>query len=215
MKLETNITERDKKLLVLLGIFLVIVAVLVFVLLPGMERNAALQQEITLAEQTKQEMEMKLERMPNVQQSLEEQQAEWAEIEQNLYPNMGSEGIDRIVTGDVLDCGLAMQNLSIVLNPSPVTLEPFVKPEEEESSTAEAASEEESANGISSATVTLTVEGSAAQVQKFVDRISTEYKSVRVASMNYDVRANLNGQGDNQGEKTLLDLELIFYMYEK
>lgn len=218
MKLETKITERDKKLLSLLGIFLVVVGFLLLVILPGMERSSALQGELLLANQTKQDMEMKLQLLPTVQKSLADAEKTWEELSDSLYSKMGSQEIDRIVTGDVLACGLATKNLSITMNESPVTLEPYIKTDETETlaeSGTEAAASEETANGLSSASVDLAVEGSPAQMQSFIDRVSAQYHSVRVTGMDYDLREDLNAQGVKQGDKVLMNIQMDFYMYEK
>lgn len=217
MKLETKITERDKKLLSLLGVFLVVVGFLLLVILPGMERSSALQSELLLANQTKQDMEMKLQLLPTVQKSLAETEKSWEELSDSIYSKMGSQEIDRIVTGDVLACGLTTKSLSITMNESPVTLEPYIKTEETETpvESSTAAAGEETANGLSSASVDLAVEGNPAQVQSFIDRVSEEYHSVRVTGMDYDLRDDLNAQGVKQGDKVLMNIQMDFYMYEK
>ncbi len=70
MKLEMKITERDKKLLTFLAVFVIAAAFLTLVILPGFDRAQSLREEIAADTQNKLEMDSKIAQLPTLEEQL-------------------------------------------------------------------------------------------------------------------------------------------------
>ena len=235
MKLEMKITERDKKLLVFLAVFLIAAAFLLLVIMPGFDRAQELREEITASTQSKMEMDSKIAQLPNLEEQLGVMQKEWEAISEDLYPMMESQDIDKIVTDEVIAQGLTTKSMKITMNQDPVSLQPYLWKEKQEQQNQAAAAEasdgdgeaaeadsaavdsgqEETSTGIYSAKVNLSVEGSREKIRRLMDRFVNEYTAVRVLSAKYDTEEVIDDAGLVQSTNTVLDLEMGFYMYEK
>lgn len=209
MKLETTITERDKKLLVLLAVLLMIVAFVLLVLMPAIEHNGVLQQEIDLLTEQKAEMDDQILLLPQNQQQLEKLKTDWDVLGETLYGPLKSKDIDCIVTGEVLKAGLNTQNLSITINEDNAKLLSFQSTESEA-----AATENETQSGVYSATVSLFVEGTPAQTQTLVDRFANDFPAVHITSIAYENKEVLDAAGLVASNRMVLGIVMEFYLCE-
>lgn len=119
-------TERDKKLLVFLASFLIIVGFAVLVFLPGMEKIDALNLEVDEAVETQQEMEIKVASLLQMNKNYEDTADQYQKAVKDFYPLMKSQEVDRLLTEIVLKCGLTATQLNIVMPGEPVVLTPYV-----------------------------------------------------------------------------------------
>lgn len=212
MKIETKITERDKKLLIFLAVVLIAAAFIALLIVPGIQRIAALNAESASSALSKEEMDAKIAELPTLEQELEEMKAEWTETSEGLFGMMASQDIDKLVTDEVTACGLGMKSLNIVMNEEMASLPVYGEESEEETSTSE---EDEGVNsGVYSASVSLSVEGSQDKISQLTDRFA-DYTAVRITSMKYDTNEVLDDDGLVKATNTVLNLEMELYMCEK
>ncbi len=125
MKLEMKFTDRDRKLITFLVLFLLIVGVGYFVLLPlytSVEQLKAKKEEL---EQQVMQTEMNLARLPKLIAE-NEQLEDSLKIElSDFYPYMESQKLDEMITGLTLDQGLGAKNLSIAISDTPYVITPY------------------------------------------------------------------------------------------
>ncbi len=236
MKLEMKITERDKKLLTFLAVFVIAAAFLTLVILPGFDRAQSLREEIAADTQNKLEMDSKIAQLPTLEEQLGVMNKEWEVISRELYPMMESQDIDKIVTDEVLAQGLTTKKMNITVSQEPESLQPYLWKEKQEQAQSEAAEteaadEEEEAGEdagedtgsvqaetyaeIYTAKVDLSVEGSREKIRRLMDRFVNGYAAVRVLSAKYDTEEVIDDAGRVQSTNTVLDVEMGFYMYEE
>ena len=108
-----KVTERDKKILIVLGIVLVILGLTIGVLMPLAEDTQELSEKITEAEIEKQEKEMKVVSLPGIRTREEQSQKDLAAMQDKYYPVMKSVEIDRMMTNTAVNCGIQVTNMDI------------------------------------------------------------------------------------------------------
>lgn len=223
-----KLTERDKKLLRMLAYFVVITGFGAFVFRPLIRNNAELGDRIILLEARKEEMDARIAQ----QQGLEKRRNELADLyrisTREFYPMLGSEEVDREITGIILSCGMQALNLNIVMPQEGVVLMPYVHAEEaaeielpgnlqESISTAEENAAGETADArsfIYAPVVAFTASGSEAQAAELIDKLYREYPAIRVRS--YAHRIQESSAVEERGMRTeLLSLELELYMCDR
>jgi hypothetical protein len=109
----TQITQRDKKLLAGLGVFVVVVLITAYVILPVTANIAGVNMSIENAQDQKHEMEAKIARLSVEQQAMEKAEAAWQELASQYAPLMTSQEIDSLVTDRTRTLGLTTQQLAI------------------------------------------------------------------------------------------------------
>ena len=75
-----KVTERDKKILLVLAVFLIVLGLIAGVLMPLMENTQKLGEEIAEAEVEKQEKEMKVAALPGMRSRMEKAEEELKEF---------------------------------------------------------------------------------------------------------------------------------------
>ncbi len=207
MAIDMKVSEKDKKLLVFLVVFLTIVGCILLIIKPGIERAAHLNEEIAISEIDKLEMDNKILTIPALELQLDAKKKEWEDINTMFYPIMESRDVDKIVTNEVLMCGVNTRSLQIAINthnPSDIVAFRTTTSTEDGGLVSE----------LYIATIHLVVEGTEANVRILTDRLVNEYKAARVTSMAYTTEKNLSEE-NQEAEKTILDINLEFYMFEK
>ncbi|MDO5136786.1 MAG: hypothetical protein Q4D55_12085, partial [Eubacteriales bacterium] len=111
--MEIKLSDRDKKLLLFLAIFLMAVGFGKLVILPGIKNYQKLDMEITDRQLEKDEMEMTIIGYPMLEGEYEELKAQADEVYEDYYPVMNSQEIDRRITGIVLEAGVEAVSLQI------------------------------------------------------------------------------------------------------
>ncbi|MCR4691590.1 MAG: hypothetical protein K5739_09625 [Lachnospiraceae bacterium] len=121
----TAMTERDKKLLYMLGFIVIIFLFIIIADRPLFRKIRATNKEIAQAQEIHDEMEMKISRMAMVEaykQQIEERVSRYTE---RYYPMMDSTAIDDLLTGYVLDRGLKAVDLYIDMPKEAMILPPY------------------------------------------------------------------------------------------
>lgn len=116
MKLE--ITQRDKKLLKILAVVVLLFGYIYFFFMPMKENLQRLRANVEIAEAKQQAMEEKIANLPidEKEVALEKQQIKTAAI--NLYDLMDNSQIDKLVTNMILKHGLSVRSLDIEVEPT-------------------------------------------------------------------------------------------------
>lgn len=196
MKLQMALTERDKKLLVLLGLFLIIVVFGYFVMLPMYEHLGEIQTELETAETEKMERETKIMMLPTTKTSLNMLKEQLSESVSVYYKEMPSQEIDRLLTFIVLDHDLQAKQLTISMPEDYCSLSPFAPSE------LAAQYEETSMLGIKVVAASMSMSGDIDDLYEIIDDFSLEYPAIRLVSYSF---------GGKSGDS--LEVELEVYMY--
>lgn len=112
--MELKMTERDRKLLIFLGIFLLVVGVGYFGVLPMRQKAIDLKKNATALETARIETEDHLMMLPAVRDLNASLHDRMAEESAAFYPSMDAKDVDKLLTELVLSNGLEARNLSIV-----------------------------------------------------------------------------------------------------
>ncbi len=148
-----KLTSKDKFLLSLMAVVLIVVGLGYYVILPAMTRMDDLELEISDAEMEKQEMKMKITMLPDYQQSFQDLRQAAADATAQYYDRMTSQEVDREITNIVLSTGLESVGLSIqpavftVADPYSRSMLAREEAAREAAGTADAAAENDSGSG--------------------------------------------------------------------
>lgn len=125
----TGITERDKKLLYMLG--LIVIASLFFIIgiRPTNRKIKELNQQLESAQLKNDEIKMKEYQLEMIREFSQNAQKMSDELSKRYLEIRPSSEIDRLITGKALGYGLKVNNLSIRLTGSPVALNPYTNSE--------------------------------------------------------------------------------------
>lgn len=214
MKLEMKFTERDKKLIVFLALFLLIVGIGYFVVRPLYERVGQLQAQADELELQVEQTQNYLVRLPQLRKVNEELQGRRQDELQIFYPYMESQELDKMITGLTLHESLGAKNLTITIPDEPYVITPYFlsvpQPDEEEQlSESEQAYEDEKADNTQTdeaqtpdaqpgtdgaeqvlyvATLAVDATGTHEQLQAYIDLLSDdgEYPAIQVNSYTWN-----------------------------
>lgn len=193
MKITTEITDRDKKLLLFLAIFVIVVVFGFFIIRPLAETDAALKEELAVQEELQIRTQQKLMLLPSMQANVEKTEEELAAVAEDFYPVMKSQEIDKLLTGIVLSWGLESRQLVIQMPEGEMILDPFYASQaaleemlsqaigqdwEEQTDTVQKTST--SFYGIYAAQVMLTIKGERSVLEQMADEISEDYPAIRI-----------------------------------
>ena len=188
----TQLTERDKKLLVLLAYFLIIVGIGWFVLKPLGDRISALDGEIEEAKFTQMELDQKLTLLDSTKQQLAEYDTKLAEEEKNFYPPMTSEEVDRMLTTIILSHSLAARDMIITENAGVDTAADSdtagmtqMTPYSVSQRYAENGGQADTLSGLTITEVQILASGSRENLQSLLDSLFNDYPGIRVTAFGW------------------------------
>ena len=101
MKIE--LTEKDKKLLTFLGVFVIVVCIGYWGILPQIKGANELKEDIEEQETLQSFYESKIIELVGVQENNNELESLIAGAKENYYPVMDSDAIDHLITNKVID----------------------------------------------------------------------------------------------------------------
>ena len=119
--MKTNMTERDKKLLVGMFIGVIIVAIGYWGILPQFKQYRALAEKIEKEEDTQKLNKMKLLNVGTIEIQADNYEEKIAERRDEFYPIMSSSEIDRMMTQMAVSHGLSIYDLSFNMPTSPTS----------------------------------------------------------------------------------------------
>jgi zona occludens toxin (predicted ATPase) len=202
MKIE--LTHKDRIMIYILVIFLVVFAIFWTLILPQMNRSSDLDASIDELETEQlpiQEANMAVDTMKT---ACDEASDNLSSALEQFYPYMQNYEIDKMLTSMMIDkYSLKVDSLTMSDSPAGVTLNYYQQITE--SSTIKTTSSGEDAADyipILTSSVSITAEGTREQIQTFVDDLFTDYPSMRVTS--YSIT--------DQDSNVVLDLSCDVYM---
>lgn len=218
----TKLTNRDKVLLAVLIVFLVIAGFVVFIILPAIDKRSDLQQQIEQAETERSEMEAEIALLPSYQKRKEENESKRRELIQDLYPMMENQEIDKMITNMILDMGLMARDFTVSVRPENRNFTPYTASAMglEEALTQEKGSQssekDTAGNEIYISDITVTAIGSLESLQTLIDSVTNEYPALRVVSYTIgDKDALILDRDQNVRTDSTLTISLEMYMCSK
>ena len=183
MKLE--VTERDKKLLVFLAVFLIVVGIGFGIILPLLNKNQQVKAEIADAELEQIEREQKAASVSGMEKKLEEAKTQLSEAQAVYSGKVESRDIDKMLTDVAVSNGVTVKTLNIEM-PVPgeyTTLMDYSKMLESKEKRADTSVAEEDLpvyQGMYTVRVNLTMSGSRGQLQNVLDWYGSSEPKIRV-----------------------------------
>ena len=202
-----KVTERDKKILLVLAVFLIVLGLIAGVLMPLMENTQKLGEEIAEAEVEKQEKEMKVAALPGMRSRMEKAEEELSAMQERYYPVMKSVEIDRMMTHTAVNCGIQVLDMDIKMPDftSYTTLLNYgdiVYGVEQENS------ENTPFDGMYTASLTMNMTGSRENLQSMLDVTVSQEPRQRVTDFSWQ-----KNQKEGSSEYTL-SMSVDIYMYQ-
>lgn len=121
MQLSLKLTERDKKLLAVLAVVLVIAGLGGQVILPLMDKNTQLRAELDAAKLEQTEKQIKVSGLAGMRAARDASKEKLAEVSKNYLGIVKSKEIDRILTETALSAGVNILGLNIAMPGEEVT----------------------------------------------------------------------------------------------
>lgn len=241
--MQMQMTERDKKLIVFLAIFVIIVAGGYWGIYPIISRTISVNEEIREAEVLREENELKVAQLPMLEAESEELEEDIAAAREDFYSAMTSDQVDKYMTGLILDHNLYAYDLTITMPTAEAKLSPYACSEkanaamEEETDSTDGgtqpgAADEQSGEdaladwyedediptGIYAVGVTMRVGGERDDLQQLIDEFSKENKKVYLAGYEWESERSIQFLEDGSydiGTDRTLTINLNLYMCEE
>lgn len=208
--MQTELTQRDKKLLVFLGVFVIVVCIGYWGIKPMIQNIIKYNEEIEIQQEEKDLGDLKVSQLPMMVAENSYYEEEILKSRSTFYPMMTSDEIDKLFTGMILDYNLYAYEMDINIPNEECELNPYKyveeKDDEDEVYTVddyyaqyvtsedgdEVVFEEKTETGIYMSTVKMRVGGNASALQKFIDDLSNSDKKQLVSDYKWDVKTNKN-----------------------
>lgn len=236
-------TQRDKKLLTYLGLFVVIVCFGYWGVRPLVKGINETNEAIIEAEEEKTINSMKTAQLPIYEKENEQLEKDIIEARKNFYPMMNADEVDKMFTGMALDYNLYAYDLLIEMPDEEVVSLPYqysVKNTEESSYEKEEAGiestdvesiekyangeyeqeeeEYETSTGIYVATVSMKLGGNSEDIVRLIDDLSANNVNMLVRSYQWENSSKIvsNEVGDYEFvEGMYLNIKIDLYMYKE
>ena len=202
-----KVTERDKKILIVLGIVLVILGLTVGILMPLAEDTQELSEKITEAEIEKQEKEMKVVSLPGIRTREEQSQKDLAAMQDKYYPVMKIVEIDLMMTNTAVNSGIQVTNMDIKM-PDFTAYTTLPNYSDLVYGTEQENSENTAFDGMYTASLTMNMTGSRENLQAMLDVTVSQNPRQRVTDFSWQ-----KNQKEGSSEYTL-SMSVEIYMYE-
>lgn len=214
--MELTITQRDKKLLVFLAVFLIVTGFLRFGIIPAWEKGTRLQEQIAEADISSASVESAISLYSSLQVQYETMSQNWEEVSEDFYDIMSSQEIDRMLNGILQENQAEAVSLNIDMeNEKSLLLKPYLYKEQPGSTAVEGQSvsgavsqEDLSAEDLVRwAKINFCIQGTEEQLRAVLDSIYQECPGIHVNSYAF---SSTSQEGIRQ-----LDLDMYLYMCDK
>lgn len=218
-----EITSRDKKLLSVLSVVLILVVFGNFAVRPLLSQRSELAEEFREKQQTKETMENAIASIPQKEARLKASRADFKKETKDIYPIMESHKVERMITKLILNCGLSSRDFEISAKPSVSVLTPYLESSLAKSlgvkNSGDSSEEDSSKSSISqnvlySYPVSVNILGTKANAKKLIDKIYADYPSIRIVSYGMNSETALTASNKVIDASTL-SLNLEVYMCRK
>lgn len=223
----TKMTERDKRLLYILGIALFTLGFVYFLLIPAWDRCTASREQLDRAEELQTEMQAQIDRLDAARTDLTESQSAFINAALPLYNPMANDQIDALVTGLELKHGLLPVSLTMS-EPDTTPLDAYIA-STRRAVTDSALRMDDAAGGdadalppgaavlpdtafIQTVTVSASVTGSQAQFMELVDDLNSNYPALHLAAFS---GGGSYEAADGEAEQSSFSYTLAVFMCDK
>lgn len=226
MKME--ITERDKKLLIGLAIFVIVVCFGYWGIYPQIKAMNQIKIDTEKQKELQFVNETKLSMLPMLEVENKKSEEEILTARKEFYKMMTSDEVDKMVTGMALGYNLYAYDLDIHMPDKEADLEPYKfsekaiqqAMEEEESFEVENADayEDEVTTGIYSVAVTMRLGGEKADLDRMIYDLSVTSKKIHLCSYSFSDSTDLVLTANNTYEyvtRKTLQIKLEIFMCEE
>lgn len=236
--MQKQMTERDKKLVVFLAMFVVIVGIGYWGLFPIIKGINSTGMEIEEAKEDKSENEMKIARLPMIEAENEEMEEGIKDSRALYFPVMTSDQVDKYMTGMILGYNLYSYDLNISMPTEEAEVSPYqysakaAEPEDENYSDEEDRDtdskdkensgtsdiSEQISTGIYAVSVDMRVGGSSDDIQKLIDDLSQSEEKIHLLSYSWDSERSVSYSPDGTYEintDEMMNMELKIYMCQE
>lgn len=208
MRIEMTVTERDKRLLYVVGVLAFVALFGAFVLRPAAQAHAQARADYTAAAAQKQEMQAEIEAAAANAEARARAEQDVQAATADLYPLLYSDDLDTLVTGLALTHGLEPVSLSISSAGAPGLSGYAPGPLGGQS-----LSEAPERSGLRAVSLTSTVRGTPQDFTALLDDIAQHYPALHLRDFSVTESAWFTGSG---GTTTVVQFryELTVYMYD-
>ena len=173
----TKLTDRDKKLLSMLGFFIVAALILLLAVFPLYSANAAMKTQIRDNTERIAQMQQKEMDLAAVQTANRQKKEELAQIQENMFPRMKSQDIDRLLTEKVVANHLSTRKLQILMPEEAANVAAYGKTEDD-------GSNPDKADGVWLAEVNLELSGDLPNMDVLIDEF-TNTPGIRITNLDF------------------------------
>lgn len=198
--MQLQMTERDKKLIVFLAIFVIFVAGGYWGIYPAITGIISTNEQITAAQAQKDQNEIKIAQIPLLEAENENIKEVLKNLRGDYFPMMNSAEVDRYLTGLILDYDLYAYDLDITMPAGEAQVEPY-QYSAKAMETPESADESVSTDAVEE-TAAVHADGSEGET---VDMTPETFQAEDVSSGIYEVAVSMRIGGDEQAIQRLID----------
>ncbi|MCR5691549.1 MAG: hypothetical protein K6G62_04935 [Eubacterium sp.] len=123
--MKTEMTEKDKKLLMILAIFVIVVCIGYWGIMPTMDQISAINEETLVQQDLQTQNEMKIMELPMIVEDNKSYEEKILKARKNYYDVMTSDEVDKYFTGMALDYDLYAYDLVIDMPDESTTTAPY------------------------------------------------------------------------------------------
>ena len=243
--MQTTLTERDKKLLIFLSLFVIVVGIGYWGLRPIYKDIKSINEDMEEAQELKEENERKVSELPLYEKDNEELEEDIVNARKSFYPVMTSDELDKMFTGMALDYNLYSYFLRINISKDELESEPYqysnkaqgneeeeeeLPPEELDTYDAQAVDdyaedqyatpefEDKPETGIIEANIDMQVGGKREDMQRLIDDLSVTDEKMLLNSYSWSNRADVIKNDDgtyNIEDSDRLEFSVSVFMYKE
>jgi hypothetical protein len=209
--LTLDVTERDKKLLKIMAVALVILLFYYAAVRPLTASISNLSAQLDEAQKRQEEMEQKIANLPIDESQLTDLKQALLKETEEFYDAMNNSQIDKMMTQIALDHSLSVSNLSIQVEPNYQIPNAYLASTDEQTDDSSAA---ETEIGLMCSRITMEVSGSKANFRKMLDTIIHQETSMNIVSYSTDSEI-LFSVSQTYVEKATMQVVVDLYTYDK
>lgn len=243
MKME--MTQRDRKLLVFLSIFVIVVGFGYWGIRPLLKSMAQIKEDKEIATMQRDENDIKISLLPLLEVENQELEEEIIEVRKDFYQVMTADEIDKYFTNKVLSYNLNSYDLTIEMPTEEASTSAYVyakevaEDEEEDEDSYDAANVEDAvdavdayvddeddwdaweadvATGIYKVNVSMRLGGDPERLQKLIDDLSADTQMHQIVSYSWENNNNVNFNDDGTYDfviDRILHISIDLYMCEE
>lgn len=221
MKLDLTLTPKDRKLLVVLGVFVVVVGFCYWGIRPVVTKINRLNEQIEDEKDVQALNELKISELPLLRTDNEKLEGQIEDARNYYYDIMTSDEVDKYFTNMVLSYNLNSYDLTIQMPTECSALEPYQYSEkmalqkQNEETEEDAEEEEDLDNGIYTATVEMRLGGDISELTRLLDSLFESDRRLRVSNYYYTTQQTIQTEENGSYavlENSVLNLTVEIYM---